>query len=304
MKDHERGTLNGRRNPISATTAIVVLAISMVVGALQLRAQASQTTDTPLSSFEVASIKQDHSADDTMSIHTAPDRFTAINVTAQFLIEFAFNMQPFQHSGGPGWIASDKYDIDAKEEDSFGAKLEQLPASQRVDQIRLMVQSLLADRFKLRVNHQTKEHAVYTLVVTKNGPTFSKTTVTPRDLTGSNAPSPTAQGKGVWQTGRGQLSVNQSSIGVFAIWLSRQPEISSVVLDQTGLKGNYDFDLQWTPDQGQIPGGQASDGTFSPNSYGPSIFAALQDQLGLRLEKTMGPMDTIVVESIEKPSPN
>jgi uncharacterized protein (TIGR03435 family) len=109
--------------------------------------------------------------------------------------------------------------------------------------------------------------------------------------------------------GRGELTVNGVALARFADVLSRQ--IGHIVVDKTGLKGNYDFTLKWTPDEGQMPGGPGGgpggpprDAAPPPDASGPSIFTALQEQLGLKLESQKGPVDTLVIDHVERPSEN
>jgi uncharacterized protein (TIGR03435 family) len=110
--------------------------------------------------------------------------------------------------------------------------------------------------------------------------------------------------------GRGDLSINAESLDMFADVLSRQREIGRLVVDKTGLKGNYDFTLKWTPEEGQgqmsgLPGGgPPRDAAPPPDATGPTIFTALQEQLGLKLESQKGPVDTLAIDHVEKPSEN
>ncbi len=140
-----------------------------------IRAQSTQTSGAPLPSFEVASIKPNHSAGGMTRVEAPKGGFHATNMTAKMLIGWAYAgisipRRDDQILGGPGWISSDRYDIDAKLEDSEVEAVEKLPFEQRILQIRLRVQSLLADRFKLEVREETKEVPVYALVVAKGGP--------------------------------------------------------------------------------------------------------------------------------------
>ena len=272
------------------------LAVLVILGALMLRdglrsAVQSSSAATEKLSFEVASIKLNHSGDDKLRLGTSPGRFTAAGTTAKMLIGWAYNVKDSQLSGGPSWIDSQKYDIEAKEEDSVAAELQKLPPDQRGNQIRLMVQSLLADRFSLKVSHATKESSVFALVVTKGGPKLTESNVY----------------RGMMQmTGRGQLTATGVPIRYLADAISR--ELGRVVLDQTGLNGNYDFSLKWTPESPSPTvtgdGGQGLGNAPPPDPSGPSLFTAIQEQLGLKLESTKGTIDVLVIEHIEEPSEN
>jgi uncharacterized protein (TIGR03435 family) len=170
-----------------------------------------------------------------------------------------------------------------------------------------MVQALLADRFKLKVSHQTKELPVYALVVAKGGPKLTETQVPPPTPDGTAAPN---RGfRGIRMGGPGQLTGTNIDMGLLADLLSGQRELGRLVIDQTGLKGNYDWTLKWTPDRSdpmfKAPdGGQPSGDALPADSSGPSLFTALEEQLGLKLEARKGPVETLVIDSIEKSSEN
>jgi uncharacterized protein (TIGR03435 family) len=236
-------------------------------------------------------------------MNVLPGKFSVTGATAKFLIIYAYNVNDFQIFGGPTWINSDKYDINAKEDDSVGPNLRKLPWMQEREKVGLMVQSLLADRFKLQVSHMTKRLPVYTLVVARNGSKLTPSAVAPSG-------SPPKRGYGL-RIGRGQLTATGMSLGDLADTLARQPELSGrKVVDRTGLAGAYDITLKYTPDQNlgakvvEPEVGNLAAKSQTPDSSGPSIFTALQEQLGLKLESTKGPVDVIVIDHIERPSEN
>jgi len=188
----------------------------------------------------------------------------------------------------------------------------QLSREEREKQFMLMLQSLLADRFKLTFRQETKELAVYALTVAKNGPMLHQTPVTPGDSALSDPGPPGASlRRGGIQMRRGELIANGVALDRFADVLSRI--LGRMVVDKTSLKDLYEFTLNWTPEEGQgpmIPGtgdpgaGALSKDAAPPDATGPTIFTALQEQLGLKLESQKGPVDTIVIEHVEKPSQN
>lgn len=289
-----------------ASIALCAVLSLIVVAKAQNQAPESNAARSAaaLPSFDVASIKPDHTGIDSMDIRTEPDRFIATNVSAKFLIEFAFNVQPFQLSGGAGWIDSDHFDIDAKEDESRAAELQKLPPGQSLSEMRLMLQSLLADRFKLAVVHQTEQRTAYKLVVAKGGPVFSETTAPIAGATGANAPTDPAKRKGIWFSGAGQIIVNDTSISSFASFLARQPEVSAPVSDATALAAHYDFRLQWTPVVPPLFAPGQGSVSVAADTGGTSLFEALQEQLGLKLEPQKGPVELLIVNHIEEPSPN
>jgi uncharacterized protein (TIGR03435 family) len=160
-----------------------------------------------------------------------------------------------------------------------------------------MVQSLLAERFELKVSQSSKELPIYALVVTKNGLKLSQTA--------DPQPGPGAGTRSTTRLQPGELTARGMPMSALAERLSR--EVGRQVVDKTGLQGGYDFTLHWTPELQTRPLG-AGDGSqgpaTSPDATGPSIFTAIQEQLGLKLESQKGPVGTIVIDRIEKPSAN
>jgi uncharacterized protein (TIGR03435 family) len=288
------------RKPFVTTMSAIAIVAAMVFGLLpapQLRAQSPQPAAVPAPSFEVASIKPNKTDDLRVMLRITPNGLTAMGVSAKFLIEFAYDIKDFQVSGGPGWIDSEKYDIDAKMDEANIEAIKKMTRDQATERRRLMLQSLLAERFKLKVTHSSKELPIYALVVAKNGPKLTKSAdslpgatpraqlgFTPGELTGMSVPI--------------SLLVNQ---------LTR--EVSRQVLDKTGLQGNYNFTLRFTSERRLAPpggtGGPGGPGDApAPDSSGPSVFTALQEQLGLKLESQKGPVEILIIDSIEKPSEN
>jgi uncharacterized protein (TIGR03435 family) len=299
-------------------TAITGLILFGLISTPRVRAQALQTAAAPLPSFEVASIKQDHSgAPNRFFKVDNSSRFTTTNMPAKDLIEYAYNIKPFQISGGPGWIDSQGFDIEAKVDDSLVAELQKLPTEQRTDQFRLMLRSLLADRFKLSLSHDTKESPSFALVIAKGGsklqevappdPQARPTPPPPPAPGAGNGPPPLRPGGFMMMMGPGgvsTLNANAAPIANLINLLSRQ--LNRQVLDQTGLKGVYTFTLKFTSDTG-LGGGPlppSPDSAGSADVGGTSIFTAIQDQLGLKLESTKTPVETYVIEHIEEPSEN
>lgn len=301
---------------VSAAAIVTALAFGFA-GAPCIRAQSQASAGSaPLPSFEVASIKPNRSGTGNRFFRLAdPSRFTVTNIPAKDLIEFAYHVQPFQISGGPAWINSQGYDIEAKVDDSTVAELQKLPQDQRMEQYRLMLQSLLTDRFKLSLGHETKELPIYVLVVAKGGPKLTPTTI---PATPPAGPDAKGQPRGpMMMMSPGRLMAKGTTTASLAEVLGRQPELGGrLVVDQTGITGKFDFTLTFAPERmmpmpgANGPGGQGQpmprpkDAPPPPDPNAPSIFTALQEQLGLKLESQKGPVQTLVIESIEKPSEN
>ena len=270
----------------------------------------SPTTNSPSPSFEVASIKPNHSGDMSIGISFQPGRFTTTGATVKQLIAIAYDVRDFQVTGGPSWISSDRFDIDAKEPDGLSEELSKLSPDQRHDKMGALLQSLLADRFGLKVSHTTKEYPVYALVVAKGGPKFQEAKAGDTYPNGMKGPDGHALGHGgMMRMGPGELEAQGVAVTFLVHQLAQQ--LGRNVLDQTGLKGTYDFQLKWAPDQssptmmqGPPGGGPPPDGAPPPDASGPSIFTALQEQLGLRLESTKGPVDILIIDRVEQPSAN
>jgi uncharacterized protein (TIGR03435 family) len=259
--------------------------------------------------FEVASIKPSAPDQRGMRIGNSPGGTLNIsNLPLKELIMFAWSVQPFQISGGPAWINSARYDISAKPDHK-----------PKEDEVPLMLQALLADRFQLKIHHETKELPIYALVVANKdgnlGPQLTASKeggCTPFDPSKPPPPpgadKPPALGCGNMMMGFDRLSAVSIQIEGLIPMLSRM--LGRTVLDKTGLTGKFDISLHWTPDQSQAmqpppggpPPGMPQPPPVDPN--GPSIFTALQEQLGLKLESQKGPVDIIVIDHVEKPSEN
>lgn len=257
----------------------------------------------PLPSFEVASIKLDTSGvPQRLFQFPSVGRFHTINMPAKDIIQFAYNIKPAQLDGAPPWTSSQAWVIDAKVDDAMMPDFQKLPRQQQIDQMRLMLRSLLADRFRLVLDHQTKDAPIYALVVAKGGP---KLTPTAWKGTPGQPPPPDTPRESfphLLMGPNGISAVNQPMAGLADV-LALVPDLSGrTVVDQTGITGNYDFELKFTVNIG--PKGAPTGDDAATTDSGLSVFTALQDQLGLRLESTRGPVDMYTIEHIEQPAEN
>ena len=238
--------------------------------------------------FDVATIKPSAVNDGRFAYRGMPGgALSATGVPVKMLLMEAYNVKAFQIAGEPDWVNTARWDIEAKVEGVQG-RLSQA-------QHGAMVRVLLEDRFQLKVRRETREMPVYALVVEKGG---SKLTL--------HTGEPPPPGQAIRQ-GLGMFSVKMGGLALLTAQLERQ--LWRVVIDRTGLVGDYDYTLEWTPEPGQ--GGAASIGlppqaepAAPADSKGPSIFTALQEQLGLKLESQRGPVEIILIEHVEKPSEN
>jgi uncharacterized protein (TIGR03435 family) len=240
-------------------------------------------------SFEVATIKPSDSTETRSRIGIAPGGgFQAHNVTVKSMLQQAYDVGDFQVSGGPGWIDTVRYDIEAKGNgpavsQADLAKMNDSQRNQFEQQMSGRVRSLLAERFHLRVHRESKEMPIYALAIAKNGSKMGP--AVPNDGTLQFGIS-LRSGAG----GNSELTATQEPMDRFARLLSNQ--VGRTVIDKTGLVGNFNFKMTFAL------------GLGDNGSDGPSIFTALEEQLGLKLESTHGPVEVLVIDGVEKPSAN
>jgi uncharacterized protein (TIGR03435 family) len=291
--------------------------LASIAGGAALAAQTPQPPADP-PAFEVASIKPNNSGDGRIMMQNQPGRYIATNVTLRLLIRNAYQLQDFQITGGPSWLASDHFDINAKVPDGFRAMAPPAPGS-GPGPLQLMIRALLAERFKLVVHNDTKESPIYALILARAdgrfGPGLKKSTLDCAAIFAAGRarggampmppPGPPAPGERpscAMRVGPGNLSGGGALMPQFANTLGMFA--GRIVFDRTGLEGAYDIDLTWTPDQMPRPAGdgpppQINGVAVDPN--GPSLFTAVQEQLGLKLDSQRGPVEMLVVDRAEKP---
>jgi bla regulator protein blaR1 len=245
-------------------------------------------TPAPPKQFDFATIKPNSSSDHRVLLSLPPGgRFISTGTTLKMLMTEAYNVRDFQIFGGPGWLNTDRWDIAAKADD--------VADRISIEQFRPMLRALIEDRFQLRVRREMKELPAYILSVGKGELKLHAN---------SGEPGP------MLRMGRGELTGKKVQMPMILQALSQQ--LGRPVIDKTGLTGEYDFALQWTPEPGQggfpggPPGGPPGAGPEPPppGADGPSIFTAIQEQLGLRLDSQKAPVETIVIDGVEKPSEN
>ncbi len=233
--------------------------------------------------FEVASVRPNTSGKGgAMGPYLAVGRVLGTNVSLGMLVERAYQVFPFQIEGGPNWVNSDRFDIEGKAAGTLSK-----------EQAWQMLQGLLAERFKLALHWETKETSVYEMTVVKSGVKFKE-----GKCVGQPGPSNPCGGvSGSRSTLMGRVTTVADVASTLAGLLGR------VVIDKTGLTGKYDFDLHWTPDETAVKGPGDPDAP-PPDPNGPSIFTALQEQLGLELRAAKGPVEMLVIDRAEKPDAN
>jgi uncharacterized protein (TIGR03435 family) len=253
-------------------TAVIVVLICSVLSrspAARVAAQSPAVNRGARPAFEIASIKPNHSGEMGSRTGTRPGGlFIATNVSLKAMIMQAYNLQDFQVSGGPGWIDSDRFDVSAKAESDVPE-----------EQIMLMLRLLLEKRFQLKAHRDTRERGIYALVVATNGPKLKK-----------------AEGTGYsFGVGGRKLTAQRASLSDLANILSIQ--LGRTVLDKTGLTDLYDITLSWAP----TPGTSAESSRPPADEAAASIFTAIQEQLGLRLEPSRGPVELLIIDGAQKP---
>jgi uncharacterized protein (TIGR03435 family) len=238
--------------------------------------------------FEVASIKPNVSGDPSRGARNTAGRLTITNMTLKDLVKFAYDVEDFRISGGPGWITADHYDIAAKAE-----------GKPRPDQNRLMLQTLLKDRFKLALHRETKDLPIYALTVAKSGLKLRPASCITLDPSNPTlAPGQKASDScGYRMAGRGTLDATKAGMADLAKMFSTL--LGRTVLDKTEVTGEFAVHLTFTADDSVATPFQGAG-----DSDGPNIFTAVQEQLGLKLESTKGPVDVLVIDRVEKPSEN
>lgn len=304
----------------SRPAAITVLIACTLFGPAQVHPQ-SQAAPADTLTFAVVSVRENKSDGPANlnipllgDIHTPTGGvFSGTNIRLFTYLYFAFNFTGNQvqllvpHL--PGWVGSEHYDIEARAE-----------GNPTKAQMRLMVQSLLEDRFKLAAHYETQQLPVYAAVLSKSGKTGLQlrphsenapcSTVPPALSTPDGAPTqpaitgefPTVCGGIVAMPesapGRMRVGGRNIPIGMIISTLAQMGGFDRSVIDQTGLSGNFDFSIEWTPQhRGPETGTQ-------PDDSGPQLMQALNEQLGLKLESKKGPVEVFILDHIEKPSPN
>lgn len=295
--------------------SVVLVAGTVILAAAPSRRIAavaqSRTSAAGTAAFEVASVKTNPSRTGSRGISVQPGRLTITALTAREIVAFAYGIpNPFRFSrisGGPKWLDSDRFDIIAKADGAAST-----------EQLRLMLRALLADRFGLRARNTTAEIPVYALRLARNdgalGPRLRRTPdidcvrfiagrggvlpALPRDP--KDVPTCVIRAEPGLIVARARTMSDLATVAFPRVVEDR------VVVDRTSLKGNYDVRLEWAPDPrpfasaADLPPGLPV--PAPPTSDGPSIFAAIQEQLGLKLQSERGLVETLLIDRVEKPS--
>jgi uncharacterized protein (TIGR03435 family) len=235
-------------------------------------------------SFEAATIKLNNSGTVGISNRVNGRTFSTRNTTLMYLIAFAYRLNANQVIGAPTWLDKDTYDVDAVQDgDGF-------PSDK---QWRIMLQKLLVDRLKLTFHHDQRELSVFVLTVAKTGPKNLAQTQSTRPLPGFGFQP---------QPGGVMVDAHNSTIAEFTNMILQGELLDRPVLDQTGLAEKFDFHLTFMPDESMFHGHPPP--TQPSDNAAPTLFTAIQEQLGLKLDSTRAPADVIIIDHVEKPSAN
>jgi uncharacterized protein (TIGR03435 family) len=225
--------------------------------------------------WEVATVKPSDPDGKNSGVHMNGRQVVIQRQTVESMLLFSYGIQKKQLAGAPDWIESDRWDVVGTAD---------VPGKPNLKQLQSMERKLLAERFEFRSHVESREMAVYAVMVAKGGPKLEKSAGDPNGLIAENDNE---------TGGQRVMHMTNSTMGDFALLLKFF--VDRPVVDQTGLAGRYDFQLRWTFDESQVP----TDGTAAP-----SLFTALQEQMGLKLEPVKAPADVLVIDKVERPSGN
>ena len=236
--------------------------------------------------FEAASVKSHQSSERTRNTILPGGRYSATNVPLRMMIRSAYGIQDFQLVGGPAWLATDGYDVIAK------AATDAPP-----DRLFAMVRSLLEDRFRLVAHRETRTLPIYALIRVNVDRLGRQLRVSDADCGG--APVPAGRPRCGILMNFGEIRGTAATFSQLATSLA--PFSGRAVQDRTGATGAFDFELQFTPDPAAFPAPQGA-ATAAVNDDRPSLFTAIQEQLGLKLESTTAPVEVLVIDRVERPT--
>jgi uncharacterized protein (TIGR03435 family) len=267
----------------------LTLGMALVLAAAQAQAQAQKPA------FEVASIKSNTREQGPGSLGVFGGRLIATAVTLRPILQLAYRpatgrLLDYQFIGAPDWIDKDRYDIDAKPE----GDARPIPR----ERLQLLVQSLLEDRFRLKAHRETRELPVYYLFVSKDHPKIQLSTdQTPPKPVEAPDSGPLPRGTYTSREDASGVTITARAIPISTFVSLLQNRIDRVILDKTNLNGLFDIDLKCSREL-------RPDGAASPDMAAPSLSTAIQEQLGLKLESSKGPVEILVIDSVGKPSEN
>jgi uncharacterized protein (TIGR03435 family) len=283
------------RRPRPALVALAASLCVVVVTPPIHSAQPSAAATAKLPPFDVISVKVNNSASHQAMMNFTPDGIRVSNIPVEFILQDAFGVNEDQIINPPGWAKSVAYDIEAKVAAEDVSALKNLSREQRAT----MMVNVLTDRFKLACHRETRTLPEYALVVSRSGSRLQEFKATTDENGKPRGNRMMVSGTSLTAEGIDMVSFSRLLAG----------RIHRPVVDKTGLTGKYTFKLEWAnePHDGEGPGGPpheaAGPGASSASAdTGPSIFTALQEQLGLKLDSEKGPVEVIVIDHLEQPA--
>jgi uncharacterized protein (TIGR03435 family) len=301
-----------RGRPGPTFTAAAMTAAALLIAAIAPLRAVSTISQAPAQQrleFEVASVKKNPSGNQGGSFGARPGgQIVVTNNTLRNIVRNVWNVQDFQIVGGPEWINQDRWDVNAKAPESLIQQhpQQQQTVQQQQQQLLMMMRTMLADRFQLVVHNEKREMPVYAIVLARPdgrfGPQLKRSELDCNALAeaikrGEATPPPRSPDRPFCGTRTGAGTIMTSGVQMADFARNLSPSTGRIVLDRTGLTGPFDIELKFTPDP-------LRPGVGDPATDVPSLFVAIQEQLGLKLEAVRAPVDVLVIDSAERPSEN
>jgi uncharacterized protein (TIGR03435 family) len=285
-----------RRSSLTATSLLLAASFTAVPLPFSQTTPAPDAPYTPTFTFDVATIRENPPSDSYTMMGSSPPRsskFSNTSITAKNLITLAYGLNYYQTSGGPDWLDRARFNIQAKSDPAVDEAMSKLTKEQASLEKRHMLQTLLADRFKLKVHQETKDLPAFALVIAKSGLKMQEAKPAPPNPDGTTPKLPAFYQKG---DGRRGYQFIADGAAMPALIEALAGQFAATIVDKTGLTATYDFTLQYN-------------GTVSPHEMEgvepwPPLTTAIQDQLGLKLEPTKAPTQILVIDHIERPTEN
>jgi len=266
--------------------SLLVIALLTVPALAQQPSPTAQPPALPV--YDIVSIHPHNPLDENVNMKIRPGIYAATNVTLKELVSYAYRIREDLISGLPGWADSAHFDITAKDSDPNPAQYDKLTREQR----EALLVPVLTTRFQLKAHTEIKTLPVFDLVLTKDGPKFKSS---PPPAVDPDHPNANKRQFGLLLN---NYELTATSISMTDLADQFADDLNRTVIDKTSLTGVYDLKLKWTPDE------DSQNADNGATDRPPDLFTALQEQLGLKLVATKGPVTTLVVEHAEQPSPN
>ena len=283
-----------------AVFAALMLPISLGLLRTVLAEERAEDAALKLPKIEVASVKPHHSTEMQMGIRLLPDGALINGLPLDKLLQLSFGLSENRILNEPGWVKSERFDIETKVDPADAPKMKDLTLHERW----AMMLPVLQDRFRLKFHRETRNVEVYTLVVAKDGGSKMQAVQ-------SNEPDVKGgMGRAMMRMTMEGMSIEAHGATIESLAHAIEQQLGSTVIDKTGLTGRYDYTLKWAPEHEtaiSMPAagpGTASGGEQASTNSEPSLFTAVQEQLGLKLVSQKEPVEVVVIDEIQRPSPN